>query len=103
MADRRSVEMELAIEARLRITDQALPTTTCLREIGALRNTRSAFEPGESRFIGSDERRGCAHFDCHIAQRHALLHGERGDGLAAELDNMASPAIRAEAGDQGEG
>ena len=54
----------------------------------------------EGRVVGRDEAGTGPCLDRHVADRHALLHGQRADRLAAVFEDMAGAAAHPDAGDQ---
>jgi hypothetical protein len=52
--------------------------------------------------VGRDHPGARTPLDAHVADRHAALHGQRGDRLAAVLHDVALAAARAHLGDEGE-
>ena len=68
----------------------------------ARRGVGPSLEVGEGDVVGRDEPGLGAGLDRHVADRHAALHREPGDRVAAVLDHRADPAARADAPDDGE-
>ena len=68
----------------------------------ALRGVGAAFEVGEGRVVGGDHPGAGAGLDRHVADRHAPLHGQGGDGRAPVLDHVADPPAGADAPDHGQ-
>mmetsp|Transcript_24428 Transcript_24428/g.67141 ORF Transcript_24428/g.67141 Transcript_24428/m.67141 type:complete len:232 (+) Transcript_24428:1561-2256(+) len=73
---------------RLPILDGLLPSCTLWRK-------RPALEVGKSCLVGRDHPRTRARLDRHVADGHAGLHGKALHHLAAEFNDMASAARRA--------
>ena len=63
---------------------------------------RGALEPVEGDLVGSDHAGAPAALDRHVAERHATLHRERGDGRAAVLDDVSNGAVDPDLADRGE-
>ena len=62
----------------------------------------AALDVVEGRLVGGDHAGAGARLDRHVADRHAALHGELTDGLAAVLQDVALAAAGADLGDDGE-
>ncbi len=56
-------------------------------------------QPGRGGLVRGDEPHLRTQFRAHVRQRHALLHGQRANGLAAELHRLIAPAVHAIAAD----
>ena len=69
---------------------------------GALGGVPAAVEIVEGGLVRRDQAGAGAALDAHVADGHPLLHVERADRLAAELEDVAGAAADADAGDQGE-
>ena len=96
------VKIDLGVEDRVRIGLQGLPVLHRGIPVRALRRVRTALEVGESRLVGGDHAGLGAPLDAHVADRHPALHGERLDGRAAVLHDVALAAAGADLGDQGQ-
>ena len=68
----------------------------------ALRREAAALEVGEGGLVGSDHAGARAGLDAHVADGHAAFHGERADGGAGVLDDVAGCAVGADLADDGE-
>ena len=65
----------------------------------ALRREAAALEVGEGGLVGGDHAGAGAGFDAHVADGHAAFHGERADGGAGVLDDVAGGAVGADVAD----
>ena len=72
-----------------------IPSATGRREPASL-------EVRERRLVGSDHAGAGAALDGHIADGHALFHGQCLDGTPGVLDHVPSSATDADLGDDGE-
>ncbi len=92
----------MAIEMRAFVALQRIPIAARRVPGLALGRSRPAFEIGIGLLVGGDHAGAGAALDRHVADCHAPFHGKRADGRAAELDDRAGAARRADLADDGE-
>ena len=63
---------------------------------------RSALQVGEGGLVWRHESGAGTTLNAHVADRHALLHGEGADRLAGVFKDVTGAAAHADARDQGE-
>ncbi len=81
---------------------EGAPVGDGLVPIGARGGVAAAADVVEGGLVGGDETGPRAALDAHVADGHPLLHVERADGLARELEDVAGPATGADPRDEGE-
>ena len=91
-----------AVVGRAFIGGQLLPARDGGVPGGALRGVRTAGEIFERGVVGRDQAGARAAFDRHVADRHALFHGERADRAAGVFEDAAGAAADADLRDQRE-
>ena len=93
----RAVDLHFAVEARTVIRCQAAATAlTASTHAFPLRRVRTSLQVGKRCLIRSDHAGAGAAFDAHVAQGHALFHGEAANRFARILDDIARATVGAE-------
>ena len=94
------VDAHFGVERGAVVAAQRLPVGDGRVERLALRAAWRLRHPVERGLVRGHHAGARAGFDGHVAQGHALLHVQRLDGAAAELDDMAGTAIDADHADR---
>ena len=93
---RRGVDGDLLVEGRVVVGGERAPVVDRGVPVGALGREGAAFEIRERRVVGGDQPGARPGLDRHVADRHAALHRERTDRLAAVFDDRSDPAAGAD-------
>ena len=99
-AQRAGVKIDFGVEHRIRIGPQGPPVRHRGIPVRALRRVRTPLEVSESGLVRGDHAGLGPPLDAHVADGHPALHGERFDGRAAVLHDVALAAAGADLGDQ---
>ncbi len=89
------IQCDRFIEVRTVVRTQCPPTQQCFVPTFTLRCPRAAVQIFKCRLVGRNHARAGPSFDRHVAYRHALLHIELLDGIAAVFHHVADTAIDA--------
>ena len=95
------VDRDRLVERRAVVGRQVAPALDGRVPVGALRRVRPAVDVLVGRVVRGDQAGARAALDAHVADRHALFHGQRPDRLAAVLEDVAGPAADPDPGDEG--
>ena len=96
------IDRDRLVEGRAVIGGQPPPAVERDVPVGALRGVGPAVDVLEGRVVGGDQAGPGAALDAHVADGHALFHGQRPDGVAAVLEDMTGAAAHADPGQQRE-
>ena len=100
--DRRRIQHDDSIEARVRIGLERAPVSDGAIPRLALRRERPAFQVGDRGLVDRDHAGARAGLDRHVAHGHPAFHRQGADRGAAELDRVAGAAGRADLADDRE-
>ena len=92
----------VAIEVRTWVGHECTPARHGRGPGLARRGLRPALDVVDGCVVDGDDTRAAAGFDAHVAERHALFHRQRGDGVAGELDRETGAAGAGDLADDGE-
>ena len=90
--ERGDVDLDLAVEDRLRLRREGPPLLERPLPAGALRRARATLEVGEGRVVGTDHPGAGAALDRHVADGQPALHRKRLDRRPRVLEHVADAA-----------